>query len=70
MRQKPTRSFPRSILVAGSGWIALSGTGLIIGGDRGSLMLGVASNLVVLYGFWQIQQRRQRGGSDEPDDSE
>lgn len=68
MRRKQARSFPKSLIVAGTGWMALSGAGLIVGGDRGSLILGVASNLVVLYGFWQVQQRRQRNGGDEPED--
>lgn len=70
MRPKRKSSLPKSLIVAGTGWMALSGAGLIIGGDRGSLILGVASNLVVLYGFWQVQQRRQRNGEDEPEDSE
>lgn len=40
------------MLAAGGLWLASSTTALAVGGEFGTLMLGVSSNLLVFYGFY------------------
>lgn len=40
------------MVVAGVLWLAASTAALIAGGTFGTLLLGVSSNLLVLYGFY------------------
>lgn len=53
------RKPPRSMLIVGSGWIVLSGIGLLVGGTTGGLILGFASQMLVAYTVWQTYQGRE-----------
>lgn len=52
---------PRSFAAATAGWALLSGIGLVVGGTEGGLIVGVASQILVLYGLWRLQAQRRNG---------
>ena len=54
--KQPNR-LPRSLIVAGTGWMVCSGLGLTLGGQEGGLLLSFASSLLVFYGFYQGWKR-------------
>lgn len=48
------------MLLAGGLWVVASSAALAVGGEAGSLLLGISSNILVFYGFYQAWVRQSQ----------
>jgi hypothetical protein len=52
------------MVVAGGLWLGTSTAAIVLGGEAGTLLLGISSNLLVFYGFYQAWVRQTKDEED------